>query len=79
MILELKGKVTPFLTAEEIQGLDAAVEGRGVVTDAAEEAVSALVALGETRLDAERMVRAALTRHRGLTSPDQIVAAAYGG
>ncbi len=79
VILELKGKVTPFLTAEEIQGLDAAVEGRGVVTDAAEEAVSALVALGETRLDAERMVRAALTRHRGLTSPDQIVAAAYGG
>jgi Holliday junction resolvasome RuvABC DNA-binding subunit len=78
VILELKGKVTPFLSAAEIQGLDAAAAGPAA-SSSSEEAVATLVALGETRMDAERMVRTALTRNRALTTPDQIVAAAYGG
>jgi holliday junction DNA helicase RuvA len=77
VILELKGKVQPFLTPDEIRGLDEAAAAP--VTSASELAISALVALGETRPDAERKVRAAILRDRSLKTTDQIVAAAYGG
>src|SRR5262249_23926875 len=77
VILELKTKVSPFLSAEEIAGLDAAAAVP--VTGPAEEAIAALVALGETRPDAERKVPAALLKNAGLKPADQILAAAYGG
>jgi len=76
VILELKTKVQPFLTAEEIRGLDAAASV--TVTAPAEEAIAALIALGETRPEAERKVRAAILKNRGLATADQILAAAYG-
>jgi Holliday junction DNA helicase RuvA len=74
VILELKSKVGAFLTADEVRGLDSAA----APTDAASEAIAALVALGETRADADRKVRQALARNKSLTTSDQIVAAAYG-
>ena len=75
VILELKGKVGSFLSAEEVRGLEEAASGG----DAAAEAVAAMVRLGETRTDAERKVRQVLSRRRDLTESDEIVAAAYGG
>jgi Holliday junction DNA helicase RuvA len=76
VILELKGKVQPFLTAEEIRGLDAAAAVPR--TDASEEAIAALVALGETRPDAERRSARRCSRIRVEDGrPD--LAAAYGG
>jgi Holliday junction DNA helicase RuvA len=80
VILELKTKVEPFLTADEIRGLDAAaVNGSSPApSSAAEEAIAALVALGESRGDADRMVRAAVLRDRSLTTTDRIIAAAIG-
>jgi Holliday junction DNA helicase RuvA len=80
VILELKTKVEPFLTADEIRGLDAAAaNGAGPApSSAAEEAIAALVALGESRGDADRMVRAAVLRDRSLTTTDRIIAAAIG-
>jgi holliday junction DNA helicase RuvA len=79
VILELKTKVEPFLTADEIRGLDAASNGvPPAPSSAAEEAIAALVALGESRGDADRMVRAAILRDRSLTSTDRIIAAAIG-
>jgi Holliday junction DNA helicase RuvA len=75
VILELKDKVTGFLTAEEVAGLDAAAT---TVPGPAAAAISALVALGESRPDAERLVRTALARKPGLGTPDEIVAAALG-
>jgi Holliday junction DNA helicase RuvA len=79
VILELKGKVQPFLTAGEIRGLDSASRAQSPRSGEAEEAIAALAALGETRADAERMVRTALTRNPGIKTADEIVAAAYGG
>jgi Holliday junction DNA helicase RuvA len=85
VILELKTKVGPFLTVEEVRGLDAAAGGVGRPpagpASAAEEAIAALIALGESRADADRLVRTALARAggRGLKTADQILAAAVGG
>jgi Holliday junction DNA helicase RuvA len=78
VILELKGKVEPFLTADEIRGLEDASRGGPEPEGPAAEAIAALVALGETRGDAERRVRQALGRDRGLATADQLVAAALG-
>jgi Holliday junction DNA helicase RuvA len=79
VILELKGKVQPFLTASEIRGLDDGARGEPEPVGAAGEAIAALVALGETRTDAERKVRHAASRDRALATADQLVAAALGG
>jgi holliday junction DNA helicase RuvA len=87
VILELKGKVQPFLDADEIRGLDAAAGGaRGDAeragSPAAAQAIAALVTLGESRAEAERLVGAACARDRGLSGADataeQIIAAALG-
>lgn len=78
VILELKGKVSGFLTADEVRGLDAAASGGFEPVGPAAEAVAALVALGETRPDAERRVRMAMARDAKLASADQLVAAALG-
>jgi Holliday junction DNA helicase RuvA len=76
VILELKGKVQPFLTPDEIRGLNTAA---APITGPAEEAIAALITLGETRPEAERKVRAAILKAPGLATTDQILAAAYGG
>jgi hypothetical protein len=47
--------------------------------DPASQAIGALVALGETRPDAERMVQKALRKNPKLASADSIVQAAYAG
>jgi Holliday junction DNA helicase RuvA len=75
VILELKDKITPFLTAAEVAGLE---PDTGRQDGPVPAAISALIALGEARPDAERMVRAAMLQRPGLTTPDQIVAAALG-
>lgn len=74
VILELKDKVHPFLTPQEVAGMDAAA----APTTAAVAAVAALVTLGETRADAERKVRLTLLKTPDLATPDEIVAAAVG-
>lgn len=78
MIVELKDRVGPFLLGE-----DFGVEPKGAARparedDPATEAIGALVALGETRADAERMVQKALRKNPKLGSADAIVQAAYG-
>ncbi len=77
MIVELKDKVGPFLLGD-----DFAIEPKGKAIradDPATEAIRALVALGETRTDAERMVQKALRKDPKLGTADAIVQAAYGG
>jgi hypothetical protein len=49
-----------------------------VLSAAAEEAVAALVALGDPLADAERRVRRALQRDRTLSTADEIVSASLG-
>ncbi len=77
VILELKDKVQPFLTAAEVAGLDTAARAPARASDPASAAVGALVALGETRTDAERMVRDAMAANPALAKPDEIVQAAF--
>ena len=78
VILELKSKVGPFLTPDEVRGLETASADVPADTPL-EEAMAALVALGETRADAERKVRMAVSRNRTLKTTDAILAAAVGG
>jgi holliday junction DNA helicase RuvA len=78
VILELKGKVQPFLSAEEIRGMESAARADDEPAGPASEAIAALVALGETRTDADRKVRQAMLRDRTIRSADQLVAAALG-
>lgn len=79
VILELKTKVDAFLTAEEVKGLDRSAAGQPAPTGPVEEAIAAIVQLGEDRPDAERMVRNAMARNKALKTTDQLIAAAYGG
>lgn len=81
IIVELHGKVEGYLSPSETASLNnASIELRpsSGLPPAAEEAVSALVALGETRDGAERKVE----RARGLVGADagtdELVAAAFG-
>src|SRR5262249_42372088 len=63
IIAELSGKVDTFLSTAEVKQLDAAAHGVAAAGDpVAEEAVMALVALGETRSDAQGMVARALAK-----------------
>jgi holliday junction DNA helicase RuvA len=78
VILELKGRVQQFLSAAEISGLDRRASGTPAPGGPVSEAVAALIALGETRGDAERMVREAMGRRADLDTADQLVAAALG-
>lgn len=79
VILELKTKVDSYLTPDEIRGMNESARGTPAGESAAtSEAVQALMALGESRPEAENMVRRALSRNRDLATSDQIVAAVYG-
>lgn len=76
VVAELVGKVDGFVT-----GFDAVGEPRPAsrpLGGPAEEAVAALVALGEHRPEAEARVRAAADRGRG-ASAEELVAAVLGG
>jgi Holliday junction DNA helicase RuvA len=76
VIAELVGKVDPFLgppgAAGEVKPMSRPLSGP------AEEAVAALIALGENRPEAEAKVRSAVDRGRGASAED-LVAAALGG
>jgi len=76
IVAELHGKVDPFLTPGEAGQLELKSAASGLPPHA-DNAVAALVALGEARPDAERMVRRALTRKPAPETTDAIVAAAY--
>ncbi len=102
VIAELDGKVEAFLDAgsgavsvgrngDIVEAKPGARTFTGVLAQpAAQDAVAALVALGQQRSDAEEKVRRAMTRHaeptngagsagRRLTTPDEIVAAVFAG
>ncbi|HRJ50007.1 MAG: hypothetical protein KF787_00305 [Phycisphaeraceae bacterium] len=84
IVAELHGKVAPFLDSDDRRGLDAASSGRARHPEPAgprQEAVAALVALGETRADAERKVEVALARHGGAdpTTADEVLVRVYAG
>ena len=76
IIAELHGKVEGFLSA----GLNAA-ERAAAAPSASEpmrQAVAALVRLGESEADAQRLVRRALEDQPALASADELVSAALG-
>lgn len=88
IIAELHGKVEAFLSEDEEQGLNSAAAaepkaappgGAGRSAGAYSQAVAALVALGETRPDAERLVRRAMDGKSGLKTADDILGAVYAG
>lgn len=82
IVAELSGKVEPFLGEGELAGLEAA----SVIREpkrrepVVEEAIGALVALGEGRAEAERKVDAVLGSRPAdaFASADELVAAAFG-
>jgi Holliday junction DNA helicase RuvA len=76
VIAELVGKVDRF--AEPGGPLGEAKPPAAPLAGPAEEAVAALIALGEHRPEAEARVRAAVERGRGASAED-LVAAALGG
>ncbi len=80
IIAELHGKIDGVLGADELAALDgASVELRpgASLPAAAQEAVSALIALGETRVVAERLVDRAIAQVGDDGGADAIVAAAF--
>lgn len=80
MIAELNGKVDGYLTPVEVAALEASAEVKSIGQGkAAEEAVAALVALGETPQNAERKVQTAVGRLGHVPTADEIVAAVFGG
>lgn len=62
VIAELTGKVDGYLAASEIEALDRGAKSAAPLPDAAGEAIAALMGLGETRPEAERLVRRAVDR-----------------
>lgn len=86
---ELKGKATPFVDARtrevEVKNAHAApvraqpdpATASGMSAEA-QQALAALVRLGQNPAEAERMVRAATTRDERLVTADEILAAAFG-
>lgn len=74
VILELKTKMSPFARGEVVPVARAARASR----DGTEQAVAGLIALGQTRGEAQRLVRDALDRNPALKSPEELIAAALG-
>lgn len=85
IIAELSGKVEPYLSEQELRTLEvksAAVFTTPRLNPVGEEAVAALVALGESRPEAERRVSLALERatRDGQQAPktsDELIAAVF--
>ncbi len=84
VIAELHGKVDLYLGAAELTELKSSgIAGAGINTRGfgkpQSEAIEALVALGENRGEAERLVATVMSRHQDLATADEIVGAVYGG
>lgn len=84
VVAELTGKVESFLSGDERASLDSAAEVKpGPAFPAAEEAVEALIALGQTRPEAERRVDQARARAEARKQPlataDEIITAVFAG
>jgi Holliday junction DNA helicase RuvA len=80
IIAELSGKVESFLSAAEMESLGHAAEVKPIVkAGAQEEAVDALVALGEQRPEAERKIAKVAARLGSKATSDQLVAGVFGG
>ncbi|MEM7756177.1 MAG: Holliday junction branch migration protein RuvA [Planctomycetota bacterium] len=82
VVAELHGKVDRWLLeGAEVVVLDAASRNAKPADPLEDEAVAALVALGQSVADAERMVaraRAALGERAGTASTEDLIAAAFG-
>ena len=82
IITELHDKVLPFMDGSvptvTIRGAGIAISSLKL-PPAAEDAVGALCALGETRADAERMVSKALERTPGAQSADELITMVFAG
>ncbi|TVS00904.1 MAG: hypothetical protein EA423_10815 [Phycisphaerales bacterium] len=79
IVAELSGKIAPFLDASLEKSLESAsVAEAKPLGGPASEAVDALVALGETRAEAERKVARAIERLEPEADASTIVAAAFG-
>ncbi|MCX5691083.1 MAG: helix-hairpin-helix domain-containing protein [Planctomycetota bacterium] len=63
IIAELTGKVDGFLSSQEVATMDVKASG-AAATPGSDEAILALIALGETRSDAEKLVARAMDRAR---------------
>lgn len=74
VIAELTGKVDGFVSYE---GVELKQRGPAMPEGPATEAVATLVALGESRADAERMVERATGKDARLATAEAIVAAAF--
>ncbi|MEK6702179.1 MAG: Holliday junction branch migration protein RuvA, partial [Planctomycetota bacterium] len=81
VIAELHGKVDGYLGAGEAAKLDRAAEIKpmGPMGAAGEEAVEALIALGDTRMDAERKVAKAAGKAGAGAGADAILRVVFGG
>lgn len=75
--LELSEKAMAFAAGAPNGTGGASIEGKPSMKGAAVQAVGALVRLGESQADAERMVRAAMEADPSLTSADAILALAF--
>lgn len=73
VVAELTGKVNDYLEGGVVEAAPSAFSPAG------EEAVAALIALGESRPDAERKVGLVLKRVGEIDDPEAIVNAAFGG
>lgn len=79
VIAELHGKVDEFLLSDIPGGAIAEVKPGGALDAAGEQAVEALVRLGQPRPEAEKAVGKAMERLPDAPSPDEILAAAFAG
>ena len=81
IVAELHGKVEIYLGAAELAELKPTSESPApTLPSAQQEAVEALVALGETRADAVRKVEKAVARHGSpLATANDVLGAVYGG
>lgn len=84
IVAELHGKVDPFVSPAHRPTPGAGVEPKsvGALSDAARQAIDALIHLGEARPDAEELVRRALQAApagdgKSALTPDEILAAAF--
>ncbi|MBX3359155.1 MAG: hypothetical protein KF745_12100 [Phycisphaeraceae bacterium] len=81
IIAELHGKADGFADLDSVPGAGTgrrAGGGSSALSPAAEEAVGALVSLGETRVDAERLVIRVMTKRTDLAETGAILQAALG-
>ncbi|MCL4424199.1 MAG: helix-hairpin-helix domain-containing protein [Firmicutes bacterium] len=77
IIAKLKGKVTPFIGGP--QASTRVVHPAPPAADSEEEALAILLQLGYKKPEAERMLRAALTRSPGVTSAEELIQEVFRG